>query len=247
MIGVGTAGWTIPRAHAALFPGDGPHLVRYAARLGIAEINTSFYRPHRASTYARWAASVPDGFRFSVKLPRTITHDARLIDTETLLQRFAVDIRALGDRLGPVLVQLPPKLAFIPEIAARFFTAARAALAGTIVCEPRHPTWFEQPASTLLAQHNIARVAADPACVPAAARPGGWSQFAYLRLHGSPDIYRSDYGPERLREWREVIDAVSANESWCIFDNTTLGAAAMDAVTLANMLAPAIPLSSPSR
>jgi len=72
---VGTAGWSIPRASAERAPGDGTHLQRYARVLACSEINSSFHRSHRAAVYAKWAASTPSGFRFSVKLPRAITHD----------------------------------------------------------------------------------------------------------------------------------------------------------------------------
>ena len=75
---IGTAGWSIPKAVANAFPASGSHLARYAQVLNAAEINTSFYRNHRPEVYARWAAQTPDGFRFAVKLPRTITHDQRL-------------------------------------------------------------------------------------------------------------------------------------------------------------------------
>ena len=89
MIRIGTAGWTIPRVHAASFDADGSHLERYARRFTAAEINSSFHRPHRAATYERWAAAVPDDFRFAVKCPRTMTHDQRLVACEALIERFA--------------------------------------------------------------------------------------------------------------------------------------------------------------
>src|SRR4051812_3495039 len=107
---VGTAGWSIPSGSADAFPAEGSHLERYAAGLSAAEINSSFYRPHRRATYAKWAAAVPPDFRFSVKLPKTITHDSRLMDCSALIARFGEEIGGLGEKLGPVLVQLPPSL-----------------------------------------------------------------------------------------------------------------------------------------
>ena len=89
-VGVGCAGWSIPREHAALFPEAGTHLARYVQRLSAVEINSSFYRPHRPATYARWAASVPEHFRFSVKdAPRTITHQKRLADVDDLRDQLS--------------------------------------------------------------------------------------------------------------------------------------------------------------
>ena len=135
---VGTAGWGIPAAEAAAFPPPGSHLQRYGQRLLAAEINTSFYRPHKPATYERWAAAVPTGFQFAVKLPREITHTRRLLDAAAPLQRFLDEVAGLGAKLGPVLIQLPPSLQFAPDVAASFFNAVRARFGGALVCEPRH-------------------------------------------------------------------------------------------------------------
>src|SRR5690349_18833369 len=97
---IGTAGWSIPRASAQYFPGDGSHLERYSRVLPCAEINSSFHRPHASATYARWAASTPAPFRFAVKIPRTITHDAKLRGTRLLLERFLEESAGLGRKRG---------------------------------------------------------------------------------------------------------------------------------------------------
>src|SRR5881397_2217283 len=110
---VGCAGWGLHKDVASRFPPDGSQLERYAAVFPAVEINSSFYRPHQPQTYARWAASVPEAFRFSVKLPRTITHDAKLRGIDELLDRFAREAGELGPKLGCVLVQLPPSGAFV--------------------------------------------------------------------------------------------------------------------------------------
>ena len=88
MIFVGTAGWNIPRSHKEQFPSKGTGLVRYSARLNAAEINTSFYRPHAPATYDRWASGVPDGFRFSAKIPKFITDERGLSRAREPLERF---------------------------------------------------------------------------------------------------------------------------------------------------------------
>jgi hypothetical protein len=111
-ITVGTAAWAIPKQYDDAFPSEGSHLVRYASRFDGVEINSSFYRLHRLSTYQRWAGDVPDHFRFAVKMPKTITHEARLRDIDEPLQRFLGEIAGLGSKLGPVLIQLPPSLKF---------------------------------------------------------------------------------------------------------------------------------------
>ena len=188
---IGTAGWTIPAREREQFPEQGSSLARYAARLRGVEINSSFHRPHRAATWARWAESVPEGFRFSAKLPKTITHQRKLVDCEDLVAAFLLDVAPLGARLAILLVQLPPSLAFDSELAAGFFAALASAAPCRIACEPRHPSWFDAEADTLLATMEIARVAADPARVPDASMPGGWRGLSYWRLHGSPVMYRS--------------------------------------------------------
>jgi len=178
---VGTAGWTLPKPEQAHFPAEGSHLTRYAARFPVAEINSSFHRPHRASTWARWADEVPPGFRFSAKLPKTITHQQRLAATEALLDTFLAEAGALGDQLACLLVQLPPSLELDPAVAARFFAALGERTETAVACEPRHPSWFTADADALLAGLGVARVAADPARVPEAAEPGGARDLVYHR------------------------------------------------------------------
>ncbi len=175
---IGTAGWSIASRHAQHFPAGGSALQRYAARFAGVEVNSSFYRRHRPETWRRWADSVPPAFRFAVKLPKTITHERRLIDCETPLREFLDDVQALGDRLAVLLVQLPPRLAFEPAIARAFLAPLAGHAPARLACEPRHPSWFEPGADDLLAELGVARVAADPAVVPAAAAPGGRRDLA---------------------------------------------------------------------
>lgn len=234
---IGCAGWAVPASAADRLPGPGTHLQRFARVLGGAEINTSFYRPHQRSTYVKWAESAPAGFRFAVKLPREITHERRLGANAAIdlpLERFLGEVSGLGDRLGPLLVQLPPSLGFTPAVARGFFVALRRRFAGAVVCEPRHPSWFTPAAERALVDHRVARVAADPAVVPAAAVPGGRGGLVYLRMHGSPRMYYSAYEPARLDALASaLVGYLSAGLSaWCIFDNTAAGAAAADALAL---------------
>lgn len=238
---IGTAGWTIPRAAADGFAGEGSHLARYARVLACAEINSSFHRSHRPAVYARWAAQTPPGFRFSAKLPRTITHDLRLRAARAPLAQFMAEASELGEHLGVLLVQLPPSLIFEARPVRTFFNLLAGMFSGPVVCEPRHATWFEPAADRLLASLRVGRVAADPARVPQAAVPGGWlgpagdgvGAIVYYRWHGSPRTYFSSYDDDwlqaraaELRRWPE------GTERWCIFDNTASGAAASDALRL---------------
>ena len=237
-IRIGTAGWTIPKHCADAFPAEGSHLERYAARFAAAEINSSFYRSHKPSTYVRWAASVPTGFRFAVKIPREITHIRRLIGVAEPLEGFLSEIQGLGDRLGPILVQLPPSLQYDAASAEAFFGALRAQFEGEAVCEPRHLSWFDGSADHMLFKYRIARAAADPAATPLAAEPGGWSDIVYRRLHGSPKMYYSAYSEQDLEATAEAMlqRAEHRRENWCIFDNTASGAACENALSLSRRL-----------
>src|SRR5437762_13362528 len=118
---IGIAGWAIRREHSARFAHVGTHLQRYATLFNCVEINSCFYRSHRVATYERWASSVPEDFRFAVKLPKAITHEARLIDVSAALEQFLNETSGLGTKRGPILVQLPPSLAFEPLVPASFF------------------------------------------------------------------------------------------------------------------------------
>jgi uncharacterized protein YecE (DUF72 family) len=223
---VGTAGWSIPRPSAGRCPLPGSHLVRYARHFLCAEINSSFYRPHSAATYARWAASTPDTFRFSIKLPRDITHHQELRRPRPLLEQFLSEIAGLGNKRGPVLIQLPPSLEFDARVAGRFFSCLRERDEGLLACEPRHPSWFEGRADALLTSFRVARVAADPARAATAERPGGWNGLVYFRLHGSPHIYWSKYDDGYLAALTSQILAIPPTvDVWTIFDNTAAGAA----------------------
>jgi len=233
---IGTAGWALPRQWRDEFGSGAGNLERYATRFDAVEINSSSYRPHGRTTYERWAASVPPQFRFAVKLPRAITHDQRLVAADVLLDVFLDEVRGLGDRLGPLLVQLPPSLAFNAADADEFFVTMRSRHAGDIVCEPRHASWCEPPADALFLEHRVARAAADPAPSPAAAVPGGDRRLAYLRLHGSPRMYYSDYSADYLADLAATLCAWEGVSRWCMFDNTTRGAATGNALDLVRLV-----------
>jgi uncharacterized protein YecE (DUF72 family) len=231
---IGTAGWSVPSRYAAEIPSGGSHLERYARRFNAVEINSSFYRPHQRKTYERWARSTPQGFRFSVKVPKAMTHDQRLAGCGALLDRFATEVTGLGDKLGVLLVQLSPKLALERRVAGRFFRALRQRFDAPVACEPRHGSWFTPEINDWLAERRIARVAADPAPVAGASEPGGWNGLAYYRWHGSPRIYYSDYDDAALDSLKMRLDQARIRDvpAWCILDNTASGAALGNALAL---------------
>ena len=240
---IGTAGWSLPLEEQPHFPGDGTHLERYARVFVACEINSTFHRPHRESTFARWAASVPADFRFSVKLPKSITHQARLADCGGLLEEFIGQLEPLRSRLGCLLVQLPPKLEFSARVAGVFLDKLRRASEADVAIEPRHPSWFTEEADGLLAARRVARVAADPPRGERGHEPGGWQGLAYYRLHGSPRVYYSSYDDGFLDDLALQL-ALLRDEgipTWCIFDNTTLGAGTGNALALMERMREAAP------
>ena len=246
---IGIAGWAIPKSHRDAAPaadvpeldpqgnsrraGDS-HLERYARRFNAVEINSCFYRPHRRSTYERWAASVPADFRFAAKLPKTITHVLRLHECAAELDRFLSEVAGLGAKLAVLLVQLPPSLAFESRSACDFFTRIRAEVDAHILCEPRHASWFDPLVGHKMANLRIGRVAADPAPVAHAREPAGDESLVYFRLHGAPKMYYSRYDSEYLSAlYRRVLDHLMLGRSaWCIFDNTAESAAWNNALEL---------------
>ena len=228
---IGTAGWSIPISLTDHFPGCGTHLERYARIMTAAEINSSFYRPHRRSTYARWSSSVPANFAFSVKIPKVISHEKRCADCADELERFLDESAGLGNKRRVLLLQLPPSFPFEEQRMERFFALCRRAEAPPIVCEPRHASWLTPEANTLLEAWHVPRVAADPSRAAGADTPGGWTGISYFRMHGSPRISYSSYSGQSLDRLASMISTVK-NEVWCIFDNTASGAAAGDALSL---------------
>ncbi len=223
---IATAAWSIPRNVADQFAREGSGLSRYASVFDGVEINSTFYRRHKTSTFARWAASVPDGFRFSVKIPKEITHIRAMKDIAQPLERFLADIAPLADRRGPLLCQLPPSLAFDATVLDSALEAIRNIDNGQIVIEARHKSWALPEALDLLKTYAIDRVLADPSQVwPAESFD---APPRYVRLHGKPRIYYSKYSENEIRSYSELM----APDGWCVFDNTASGAAIENAITM---------------
>jgi uncharacterized protein YecE (DUF72 family) len=239
---LGTAGWSVAARYVPSIPAVGSHLERYGRAFSVAEITTSFYRHHQAKTYARWAQSVGDDFRFCVKTPRALTHEGSLVSGKSAdLDRFLLEVHGLGSKLRALLVQLPPSLEFDGQAVARFFRRLRRRVpdAVAIVCEPRHRSWGTDEADLLLSDLGVSRAAVDPARWGGDARPGGDRRLAYFRLHGSPRIYYSDYDVKRLDELMAALQQAArrSKQVWCIFDNTAHGHALGNALALQRSLA----------
>ncbi|MEN5418270.1 DUF72 domain-containing protein [Stenotrophomonas sp. TWI169] len=237
-IRIGCAGWSLSAEDRSSFGGGDSLLQRYATRFSLVEINSSFYRPHLPQSYRRWAASVPHDFRFTVKMPRSISHEQRLRGAGPLLDPFLATVEELGSRLGALLLQLPPSLAYEPQHVEPFLHDLRRRTRRPVACEPRHPSWFSAEVDALLAVHDIARVAADPARVAQAGEPGGARGWSYWRWHGQPDIYRSAYDETTLARLAGLLrDRARAGHcAWMILDNTAQGHAVSNALRLQALL-----------
>lgn len=235
---VGISGWTYPPWRGAFFPKKWPQHreLEYAAcQVNSIEINGTFYSLQRPSSFRAWHDATPQGFVFSVKAPRFITHIKRLRNVAAPLANFfASGLLRLGEKLGPVLWQLPPNFRFDAARLDTFFrllprtTGAAARLARRHdsrlkarawlrtdrdrplrhACEVRHDSFLDPAFIDLLREHDVALVVADTA--------GRWpfmedvtSDFVYVRLHGDEQLYVSGYTPKALREWARKILAWS--------------------------------------
>lgn len=170
-------------------------------------------------------------------MPRTITHDLALEDAREPLIAFLAQTDGLGQKRGPILVQLPPSLSFDTSVVSSFLKLLRNLYDGAVVCEPRHATWFTATAEAVLASHKVSRVAADPPPVPTAEFPGGWAALTYFRLHGSPRKYWSRYDEQYVTALAATARSLpAAREAWFVFDNTASGAAIENAWELRERL-----------
>jgi uncharacterized protein YecE (DUF72 family) len=229
-IRVGLAGWSNPPAKRAERQPDQTHLAYYAERFSCVEINSSFYRPHQNATYARWRDETPASFRFSVKVPRSITHESQLKRCAAEVARFYREIESLQPKLAAVLVQLPPSLEYDGRTVRAFFKGVPRLRGTKLVCEPRHRSWFTKAAEHALREAGVARVGADPARCAGAEVPGGLRRFAYFRWHGTPRLYYSKYSQAQLAVFAALVNSTKAAEIWCVFDNTARHAAWDDAL-----------------
>lgn len=233
---IGTAGWNIPPSLKESFPPEGTHLTRYAQVLNCVEINSAFYREHKPETYTKWAQSTPENFRFSVKLLRYFTQEKRLKETGSRLKEVIDGMMGLQDKFGVLLVQLPPSLDFHAPTVERFLKDLRKIYSGLLAWEPRHQSWKNPKALQMLSDFEVNKVLADPEPVFLTREKRGPVErnLVYYRLHGTPEIYKSKYEPERIQRLRNRLQQTKSEGKnvWCIFDNTTFGYATENALDL---------------
>ncbi|MBI4514175.1 MAG: DUF72 domain-containing protein [Gemmatimonadetes bacterium] len=197
---VGTSGYAYPQWKGAFYPRDLPasdFLRFYAERLSSVELNNTFYRFPAEALLDGWRASTPDGFCFAVKAHQKITHQGRLKGVEEFTRDFVERCTVLGQKLGPILFQLPPYLRRDDERLAGFLASSPRGFRYTV--EFRHESWFDEPIFQRLREANVALCIAE--MEEGAAPPRmATADFCYLRLR------KEAYEPRELREWRAWID-----------------------------------------
>jgi uncharacterized protein YecE (DUF72 family) len=232
---VGLAGWGLPPELRDRPEGQSV-LARYAEVFNAVEINSTHYKFHQPKTFARWCMEVPADFRFAVKMHRDISHVQRLTRIDEAM-RFLNPLEAFGEKLGVVLLQLPPSLDFTLDTEV-FLRDLASEYAGAIAVEPRHPSWAQGSVEQLLQQLRMARVAADPPLITERVIAGGDRALSYYRFHGNPQMYRSVYSEERLVELSSSIikERPAAGSTFVFFDNTMSGAAHANALRLRELI-----------
>jgi uncharacterized protein YecE (DUF72 family) len=233
---VGTSGWQYRHWRNVFYPPglrSQDWLQFYVRHFETLELNVTFYREVKASTYERWHESVPASFLFSAKMSRFITHIKRLNVESQSIRRFIDRVTILSDRLGVILIQLPPSLKYDRDVVLRFFDLLDAPLRYAI--EARNNTFVCDDFFTILAGRNIAW------CISESAGRYPYAEaitadFVYLRLHGREELYASSYTDDELRELAGKIRAWG-KEAFVYFDNDSEGFAVRNASSLKQMVA----------
>lgn len=226
---IGTSGFSYPAWRGGFYPAKMPPakmLAYYAERLAAVEINNTFYRMPSADMLARWAAETPPGFRFSLKSPRQITHDKRLAGVTDAVARLAEVAHALGDKLGPVLFQLPPFLRKDLPLLAGFLAALPTDLSPTL--EFRHPSWFSEDVYDCLRTRRAALCIAESEDLETPLQ--ATADWGYLRLR------RQDYDDAAIGRWAERLKAQSWTSVYVFFKHEDAGKGPAAATRLREML-----------
>lgn len=242
---IGTSGWEYDHWRGTFYPVDLPKerwLEHYVTHFETVELNASFYRLPAASTFGRWAGRVPSGFRFAVKASRYLTHVKRLNDPEEPLDRLWSRANRMGDRLGPMLYQLPPRWRPNLERLGQFLEALPRGVDQAV--EFRDSRWYRPEVLALLEQHRVALCLHD---MPGSAtQPMPVGPLVYLRFHGAGMRYAGRYPDATIEAWAERIGTwiEEGRPVWAYFNNDGGGQAVTDAVRLREAVARRSPAAS---
>ena len=234
---VGTSGWHYKHWVGTFYPtGYKPTLFMdyYLKYFNTVEINNSFYRLPAPETFEQWGQSVPKDFLFIVKASRFITHNKKLLDPETSLQKFLGNVESLKKKLGPILFQLPPTWKVNRQRFEEFLKALPKK--HRYVFEFRNPTWYEDGIYSLMEKYNICFCIYElnghlsPEVVTA--------NFVYVRLHGPGAKYQGSYDDTMLEIWASKIRKwkEEGKDVFCYFDNDEQGYAAFNAIRIKELI-----------
>jgi uncharacterized protein YecE (DUF72 family) len=236
---IGTSGWSYDHWQGVLYPPGTPardRLAWYVRRFDTVEVNSTFYHWPREATFLGWYQRLPEGFVLTVKAPRGLSHAARLRAPEAWLERILPRLQALEEKLGVLLVQLPPAMACDLDRLDTFCAQLPSWL--RVAMEFRHPSWLQDPIFALLERYGVAYCVMSGANLPCLLRHT--APFVYVRLHG-PDpqhLYAGSYSDDDLRWWATRIDEWSAQrrDVFAYFNNDGEGNAVRNAETLRRMV-----------
>jgi uncharacterized protein YecE (DUF72 family) len=231
---VGTSGFDYKDWRGPFYPRfikGGDRLPFFAEHFATVELNVTFYRMPAASAFRGWRDAVPDGFVFAVKASRYLTHIKRLTDPESSVEYLMERASLLGDRLGPILLQLPPSMEVDVDRLERTLEAFGPGV--RVAVEPRHRSWFVPELCDVLLRHDAAFVMADRRSRPITPLwlPVGWT---YLRLHEGRAQPRPCYGRSALRSWVDRLGRV--DDGYVYFNNDHRACAVANARTFERML-----------
>ena len=235
---IGTSGWQYDHWRGPFYPEDLPRgrwLEHYADHLAAVEINRTFYSLPDRSVLEGWAETVPDGFVFAVKASRYLTHMKKLNDPAEPLANLLQVARGLDSKLGPLLVQLPPRWRSNPGRLASFLSEVPEDL--RVAVETRDPRWFEERVFRVLADHNAAFCIWELAGTESPREVT--SDLVYIRLHGpTEERYEGSYDTAALAGWAGAISTWrdQGRDVHCYFDNDQAGYAVANAMELDGML-----------
>ena len=236
-IHIGTSGWHYDHWRHRFYPeklAKAGWLEFYAGHFNTVELNNSFYKLPSEAAFANWRDSSPANFTFAVKVSRFITHIKRLKNTEESVDKFITRAKILGEKLGPLLYQLPPNMHRNDELLASFLSTLPRGMRH--VFEFRHQSWLEEGVFEILREYNAGLCVFD---MPSVSCPlVATADFAYLRFHGSSGLYWSCYSGEELAEWAKNLTGLAANLAaiYIYFNNDAEAFAVRNAVTLREYL-----------
>jgi len=236
---IGTSGWSYDHWADVLYPPGlpaGRRLARFVEVFDTVELNASFYRWPKDSTFAGWRAALPDGFMMSVKAYRGLTHFRRLSSPEPWIERFERCWHLLGDRHGVLLVQLHPEHQRDDARLDSFLRCVPASI--RVAVELRHASWNDPAVFQLLERRRAAYVVMSGAGLACVAR--ATTDLVYVRMHG-PDqdaIYAGCYSNDELRRWADRITEWdgAGKDVWMYFNNDLGGHAVRNALLLRELL-----------